>query len=292
MLGALVLAASALADAANPGRDPGLDRGIRHVAAGEWNQAITVLSEVVRRLAADKTRQAEVAEACLYSGLAYVGLGQSSPARSQFSQALLRNPEIRLDPGAPKAALDLFEEVRREASGIVQGQPSRKKSKLPLVAVGVLAVGAGAAVAAGGGDSSAPPPSTEIDIPTSFTITGSTGTPQLLILTAMPPSASTINVQSAFSLLLTFVFLNQPDLPGRVQVRIEMLGALGACPTGTSEVIEIDRAAASFVATITAYSFSCPIPFHTTSMNVRLFDADANIPVSLTTYAGGYRFVP
>jgi hypothetical protein len=293
MIAALLVAASVLAPPAPP-LDPGLERGIKHVDAGEWDQGIAALSDVVRRLAADKTRQKEVAQACLYSGVAYAGLGQKSPALSQFSQALLRDPQIRLDPArASKAAVEIFEEARRETSAVVASrQPKKKGGKVALIGIGVLAAGgAGVAIAGGGGSDGSTPPTTLI--PATFTVTGSTGEPELLLLTANPPSASRVSVSMSGTILnLAFTFLNNPRLPNRVQIRIEMLGSSGNCLNGASEVAEVNRAQSASVLTITSLHFTCALPFVTTSMNVRLFDADANVPVSLTSYSGGYRFEP
>lgn len=285
---AALLALIAVPNAAAAERDPGLDRGIRHVEAGEWKQALVDLSDVVRRLGKDKTRAAEVAEACLYSGLAYVGLGETSPAISQFAQALMRRPQIRIPPEREtRAALDAFEVARREAVAPAAARLPGKKSPVPFIAAGAVVVaGAGVAVAAGGGSSSAV---RDNPIPPAFAATGATGTPQLLLVSAVPPSSSTIALRQTAP-LLTFAFNTEASLPGRVQVFAEMVGLRGHCLTGHSEIAAVDRTAATMMAVVNSWQIICQGGFTTTSMDVRLQGADANIPVSLTTYSGGYIF--
>jgi hypothetical protein len=292
---ALLFGAAVLAAPAEP-RDAGLDRGIRHVDAAEWNEAIVALSDVVRRLGANTERQREVAEASLYLGVAYAGLGQRSPAMSQFSQALLRDPEIRLDPTrAPKEAVEIFDEARRETEAAVAARKPQTKGRKAVgtALLGAAVVGAGVAVAAGGGNGSGATP-TPPAIPSTFTPTSSTGEPQILILDVTPPSSSRVSLsQGNPPLSMAFTFLNSPALPSRVQIRMEMItAASGRCLNGTSEILTVNRAIQASVLAITALHVTCALPFDTTAMNVRLFDADANIPVSLTSYAGGYRFEP
>jgi hypothetical protein len=263
-----------------------LGRGIRHVEAGEWKEGLAALSDFVRRYSGIKKREAEVAEACLYSGLAYVGLGETSPAISQFAQALMRNPQIRI-PAAlqSKAALDAFEVARREAVAPLEPKAPGKRSALPFIVGGAVAAGAAIAVAGGGAESAEPNP-----IPPIFTATGSTGTPQLLILSAEPPSSSTISLRETAP-LLTFVFNTEPSLPGRVQAFADLVTAQRSCLTGHSDVAAVDRTAPNMILLVNSWQITCSGGFLTTTMNVRLVDADANIPVSVTTYSGGYTFL-
>jgi hypothetical protein len=283
MFGLLLLAAAV---ASGPERDAALERGIRHVESGEWNQAIAALSDAVRRLSGDDTRRSEASLAHLYSGLAYVGLGQGSPAISQFAQALLHDPQVRLPEDAPAAAREAFEEARRETA--IAAQPPRRRSPLPFIGAGVAAVGVAALVAAGGGSSDRAP---DPGVPGSFTATSGTGTPQVALLSATPPSGSTIRL-SAFFLSMSFVIINQANLPGRVLLRTEMLGPRGPCIEGRSEPVAIDRSAQATTLVVNAFSIACIGPFDTTTMNVRLIDADANIPVSASLFSGGYHFQP
>jgi hypothetical protein len=143
------------------------------------------------------------------------------------------------------------------------------------------------AIAAGGGGSSAD--SFHNPVPPTFTATGATGTPQLLLLSAVPPSSSTIALRQTAP-VLTFVFNTQPSLPGRLQVTAEMVGPSGSCIVGHSEIAVVDRAASTMTFVVNSWGISCAGSFITTTMNVRLLDADANLPVSLTNYSGGYIF--
>jgi hypothetical protein len=268
-------------------RDAGLERGIRKVEAGEWTEALKHLSEAARRLSRDPSRKSEAAQAFLYAGLAYVGLGDTSPAISQFAEAVRRNPRIAIPAERDsQAARDAFEVARREA----EAGPAPKtggKSKAPFVVAGVAAAGAGVALAAGGGSASNDP---SASIPKTFTVTGSTGTPQLRLLSAVPPSASTIHLARSGP-TLAFAFNNEPGLPARVQIQAEMSGPSGACIVGVSDVLTVDPRAASFGLDINSWTYSCQVGFVTVSMNVRLFDADGHSPVSQASYSGGYLFV-
>ena len=280
----VVFALSSVGPAAQ--RDQSLDKGIKHVEAGEWQPAIAALSDAVKHLTGDPKRAPELAEAYIYSGLAYVGLGETSPAISQFALALRADPKARI-PAAreSKAATDAFDVAQREA--VAPPAPKvGKKSPLPFVLLGAAAVGGGIAIAAGGsGSGSEPNP-----VPTSFTVTGVTGSPQLLLLSAMPGSSSTINLNQT-SPILSFVLRHDGSLPGKVAATAEMLGTQGSCITGrTSEVTVIDRTAAASTLVVNSWNIRCAGKFITTSMNVTLLDADAGIPVSLTSFSGGYVF--
>lgn len=269
-------------------RDAGLERGIRHVEAGEWNEALKDLSDAVRRLSRDPGRKHEAAEACLYSGLAYIGLGDTSPAISQFAQALMRNPQIKVPPGRDsQAALDAFEVARREA--VAPPEPKAGgRSQAPFVIAGVASAGAGVALAAGGGGgASGDNPNS---LPRSFTVTGATGAPQLLIQNATPPSSSTIHLMQTAP-ILTFAFLNDASLPSRVHILVELLGPSGLCMTGNSEIAVVDRSVTAYSLVVASWRITCPVGFTTLSLNARLVDADANIPISLTSFSGGYLFL-
>ena len=279
----------ALAQAAE--RDPALVRGIRHVEAGEWNEGIADLLEVERRLGPDKSRQAEVADAYLYAGIAYAGLGQRSPAVSQFVQALKRNPQVTLDPArASKAAVEAFDEARSEAAPALAARAPKKKSHLGWIVGGAVVVGGAVALAASSGSGSAATLMTQTTA-TPFSAVSSTGSPQLLLLSTIPPGGSTIRFSNIL-LNLSFVTTPEPNLPGRLQTRIEMLAGSGVCFTGRSEPTVVDRTAASLTFVVNEFTIVCRPPFTTTTMNAFLFDPDGNVAVSETTFRGGYRFEP
>jgi hypothetical protein len=271
---------------AAPDREPTLERGIRLVEKGEWSAALPPLLDAVRRLAGDKARAAEAAEACLYSGLAYVGLGETSPAISQFALALKLDPKIQIPaPHQAQAAKDAFE-VARVESVSPQEPKAKGKSPLPYILGGAALVGGGVAVAAGGGGAAREGPS----LPTSFTLTGTTGTPPLTLVSAIPGSSSTIR-QNFPTLIFALRF--DAVLPARVRATAELLGPSGSCITGrTSEVTTVDPSLAGATLEVNSWLTTCQGGFTTTSMNVRLIDADAGVTVSLTSYAGGYNFSP
>jgi hypothetical protein len=90
---------------------------------------------------------------------------------------------------------------------------------------------------------------------------------------------------------LSFTFLNQANLPARVRATAELVGTRGNCITGrTSEVTRVDPSVNAYNVIVNSWLITCVGSFTTTSMNVRLIDADADIPVSLTSYSGGYVF--
>jgi len=200
-----------------------------------------------------------------------------------------RKPQIRIPPDREsRAALDAFEVARREAVAPAAASLPHKKSPVPFIAAGAVVVaGAGVALAAGGGSTNAE----RNPIPPAFTATSATGTPQLLLLSAVPPSSSTIPLRQTAP-FLTFVFNTEASLPGRVQAFAEMVGPQGSCITGHSEITAVDRVTPTMTLDVNSWQITCPGVFITTIMNARLFDADANIPVSVTTYSGGYRFEP
>lgn len=270
-------------------RDKSLERGIQHVEAGEWQLAITALSDAVRRLSGDPKRAPELADAYVYSGLAYVGLGETSPAISQFALALRTDPKARI-PAAreSKAALDAFDVARREA--VAPPAPKVGKSKLPYVLVGVAAVGGGVAIAASaGGESAKNEPS---PVPSSWTPTGTTGAPPLLLLSTQPNSGGTIHLLQTAP-ILNFVLRHDPTLPGHVSATVDLLGPQGTCMAGrTGEITAIDPAVAASTLIVSGWNVRCSGFFYTTSMNVTLLDADASIPVSITSFSGGFFFQP
>ncbi len=139
--------------------DPDLAKGAAQVASGDYQGAIGTLSGVVRRLQAAVGREKEAAAAYLQLGLAYAGLDQSSPAVSQFYQALRRDAAIRLDPKAAPRAQELFAEALAQSQ--VESAPfvakRGNKGKFIGILVGGAAV-AGAGLAAAGGASGGPGP--------------------------------------------------------------------------------------------------------------------------------------
>ena len=268
-------------------RDPDLDRGIRLVEAGQWKQALVPLGGVTHRLSKNKKRAPEASEAFLYSGLAHVGLGDTAAAIAQFAEALKRDPQIRIPAAhASTSAGDAFDVARREAVATPAAHGPKKKSPALFIAGGAVLAGAGVALAAGGGSSSAAP---NEGIPAMFTVTGATGAPQPVLQSAVPQSSSTVDFSRA-GLTLTFVVHDLASLPSHVQILVDMTGPSGACIVGHSDPAAVDKSAASLALVVAGWTLSCASGFTTTSMTVRLQDADTKVAIAATTYSGGYVF--
>jgi hypothetical protein len=163
--------------AAAPSSDPDVRQGISQVEEGDYDGAILTLDNAARRLAAQTGKPADLSQAYLYLGIAYLGKGQEAAARARFREAIGQIKDLTLSPDkfAPKV-IDAFEAAKEEASrqtaasGPTSPTTATKTSAPPekkggghkglLIGGLVVAGGAGVALAAGGGGSS-----------------GSTGTP-------------------------------------------------------------------------------------------------------------------
>jgi hypothetical protein len=288
----LLVAASVRALSGAASSDPALAAGIEEVKAGRAQQGIAILSEFVSRAAGDAKRQEEVAEAYLYLGVAYASLGQRSPALSQFLQALRRNPSLELRPAdAPPAAREVFDEARREAAslGAAAGEKKKKGSKAPLLIAGAATVaGAGAAIAGGGKES--PPASSPTPTPTFSLVTAFGGT--ILLLNADPPPGSTVR-PGAQAPNMVFRFVLPADVPEKVQLVVELLGAPGPCWRTTSAVLAQPPGTEMTVGVgFTPQPPSCAPPFTTVALQARVVDAASGDVLFSTSYSGGYTVNP
>jgi hypothetical protein len=116
----------------------------------------------------------DLAQAYLYLGVAYLELDQEALARGKFAQALVRAPEMRLDPSefSPQV-IRIFETTRQEAlatrandqkvappstTGAATEGERRGRSAVPWLILGGAAVAGGVALAAGGSAATAPSP--------------------------------------------------------------------------------------------------------------------------------------
>lgn len=141
-----------LAEAQAQPPDPQLVEGIRQVKEGDFETAVLTLDGVTRRLAGDPARRRDLAQACVYLGIAYLALDQRQPAHDRFLQALEQDHDLRLSPDrfSPKVVA-AFEQARKEAEARRPGG-SGGRSKLAVVVLGAgAAAGAIALAAAGGG---------------------------------------------------------------------------------------------------------------------------------------------
>lgn len=145
--GLIVLLASPVGAQPASGPTPGLADGIRQVKDGDFEGALATLDGAVRALAASPSASKDLAQAYVYLGVAYLGLGQETFARSKFRLALQRDPSLRLSPDEFAArAIRVFESARQaEATATDLRKEARKgrgKGGLILLGVGVAAAAA------------------------------------------------------------------------------------------------------------------------------------------------------
>jgi hypothetical protein len=141
-------------------------------------------------------------------------------------------------------------------------------------------------VASGGGSEGAAD-----RLPSSFTVTGRTGAPQLTLVSAVPGSSSTMSLRQTAP-ILSFTFNNDSALPGRVMVVVDLFSPGSNCMIGRSENADVRQSGPTIALVVNSWNITCAGGFITESMTARIVDADANVPVSATTYSGGYIFTP
>jgi hypothetical protein len=233
-----ILVASGLATSqvhAVPPTGNELATGIHQVEEGDLDGAVISLDTAIQRLSKEAGREADLAQAYLYLGLAQLGLGQRERAKSSVRGALRANQQLTLDPKRfPPGLIQLADEVRREAVPVAAAPapsptpappaaatgtatkpaPEEKKkgggSKAVLIGLGVAAVGGGIAAAAGGGGGS--PQGTD-----QGGLAPASVTPEISLYSSSPSSGSSAslqlpanNVTRAISLAFT-IKLNAAD---------------------------------------------------------------------------------
>jgi hypothetical protein len=132
-----------------------LAEGIRQVRAGDLEDAVITLDDVVRRLTAEQADTRLLSQAYAYLAIAYIGLAQQEKAKQQFLEAWKIDKTLALSPHEfPPRVVEMFEQTKREAEWQEARATPRPKAggarKLLLGAAGVAA-GVGVAVAARGG---------------------------------------------------------------------------------------------------------------------------------------------
>jgi hypothetical protein len=157
--GILALALGAFLFADSPQAE--LAKGIKQVEEGDYNGAIVTLDSVASalRLSKDPAQSKDLAQAYLYLGIAYVGLGHETSAKAKFREALMQSKEdMTLSPVQfPPKVIELFEVAKQEGrpktAAAPAPPPKKGGSKKGLLIGGAVLVvgGAGAAVAMGGG---------------------------------------------------------------------------------------------------------------------------------------------
>ena len=150
---------AAVAGAATPAKpapsDADLAKGIKLVEDGEYDEAIWILDTASQRLAKDPAKAADLAQAYLYLGIAYVGKGHDAAAKAKFRAALLGSKDLTLSATKfPPKVINLFEAARDEASAAPKaGGGGGGSKKWLLIGGGAVAAGGAAVVLAGGGGS-------------------------------------------------------------------------------------------------------------------------------------------
>lgn len=177
VLAALPMAAQEVVD---------LEKGIRQVEGGEFEDAVITLDAAALRLALEGRQPKELARAYAYLAIAYLQMGQERAAKAKFLQALQTDKDLKLDPKQlPPNVMQFFQDAEREAkSGPVTtpapapspttaatpatsgttttaGTKAKSSKTIPIVVgAGAVAAGVGVLVAAGGNDSVSTPPTT------------------------------------------------------------------------------------------------------------------------------------
>lgn len=149
--------------------DAEVAKGIKQVEDGDLAEGIFTLDAAVRRLSGDSSRGRDLGQAYLYLGIAYLGKGQETLAKTKFREAVQQVRELSLSPDQfPPKVLALLEAAKKEAAAAVppatpaSPQPAqgvsaaapKGRSKLPFILLGGAAVAGGAAVVSKGGGAS------------------------------------------------------------------------------------------------------------------------------------------
>jgi TonB family protein len=96
--------------------DAGLTKGIAQVQDGRWDDAVSTLSDVVKRLSAAPARKDDLAQAYLWLGVAYAQLDSEKSGRASFREALKLDPRVTLAEGWPPKVSRLFAAAKGEAA--------------------------------------------------------------------------------------------------------------------------------------------------------------------------------
>jgi hypothetical protein len=208
--------------------DPEMEKGIRQAQEGEFEQAIVTLQGVLPRLLERKAPARDVARVHVYLGVSHLGLNDPAAGKASFLEAIRIDPTLRLGSDEyPPRIVRAFEEARLSAppapapaatattatksaapatppaappttpaappSSKAEAAAKKGGSKLPLVLLGVGAVGGGVALAAGGGGGGTSTPASG-STPTVTPPQGPTGSVNLL--ESFPPAGGHVPLSS------------------------------------------------------------------------------------------------
>jgi hypothetical protein len=151
--------------------DTDLATGVRQAQEGDFENAVTTLDSVVRRLTSQPARAKDLARAYTYLSIAYLGLSQEQTAKAKFLEAWKADSSMELSPREfPPRILEFFEQARKEAGtpattprpaasprpAAAAPAPAAEEKKggsktVPILIGAAVLGGVGVAVAAGGG---------------------------------------------------------------------------------------------------------------------------------------------
>jgi hypothetical protein len=84
--------------------DTDLATGVRQAQEGDFENAVTTLDSVVRRLTGQPSRAKDLARAYTYLSIAYLGLSQEQTAKAKFLEAWKADQSMELSPRDVAAA--------------------------------------------------------------------------------------------------------------------------------------------------------------------------------------------
>ena len=247
---ALMLAASlvmaAIPTAAQDLAD--LERGIREVEGGRFEEAVITLDAAALSLALEGRHPKELARAYAYLAIAYLQMSHEQAAKAKFLEALRADKDLRLDPKLPPSVIQFFQDAAREensgsattplvppsttaptptTSGTTTTGAKGKSSKtVPIViGAGAVAAGVGVLAAAGGKDS--------VSTPTTMLPPATTTLAQLSANVTSPQRST--NIVCTQSVLAVVTLINGgPTNVAVTGVRHENRAVSGGCTAAQS----------------------------------------------------------
>ena len=135
--------------------DDAVERGVRQVQEGDFENAVVTLHDAATRLAGRPADARERGRALLHLGIAHVALDQMAEARAAFRDALRADPDLRPTTAefSPKV-VHTFDSARAElqAEGRVDSPKGGGIPAAAWIGIGGAAAAAGAIALAGGDD--------------------------------------------------------------------------------------------------------------------------------------------
>jgi hypothetical protein len=176
------LSAAGWAEAPTPPKatDPEVLKGISQAEDGDYDAAIMTLEAASKRLTGDPSHLADLSQAYLYMGVAYLGKGHEAAARAKFREALKQERGLTLSTDEfPPKVIDSFEAAREDMAreATVNPSPSPAPSagaaapesgggggKTLWIVGGVALAAGGLLLATKGGSTPSPAPTITTDV--------------------------------------------------------------------------------------------------------------------------------